>query len=552
MKNKFYYTAFKCGFIILSLTGVVYGQNVSSDKTDMLSLRKLTALVEANPDNLKAHEDFIAHFEITDSALSRQYAAWKNKFPKSATTAYAIGKAYQRYHDPRAKGNLLRAAEINPNLADAWKYLSLDASLNGDNDAAINYIAKAVQLDKSSSGYAYRSAFLQRNGDPAKYDSLMMNVVYHFPKSEECAMALQDLGSLNFNRNEAPAYYEMLYNMYSQQQPAWFNLGMLDYYDYLINRSPEKAFDLALRMIAGVKLNRQDWKQRVIIARSFIEAEKSLEDNNAPKALAVLKQIDLNNGVMRTKVDADETLLLLEAKATDANAKTRDAFDSLSSYYSKKPSDNVRKALQNYAAKLNIDSGKIDSMIWKIRTSNAIAATDFNLENSVTHKKVSLADYKGKVVLLTYWFPSCFPCREEFPHFEAVLKNFSRTDVAYVAINAFGKEEAYVQAILDGKNNKYTFDPLHYPVNDLPKERFFPANFLIDQNGKVIFSDFQIDDKNEHQLELMISEVIQANAQTLPVTEKVNQHAVVTTSTAKAQPISASNSSSDKDTPPRK
>ncbi len=69
---------------------------------------------------------------------------------------------------------------------------------------------------------------------------------------------------------------------------------------------------------------------------------------------------------------------------------------------------------------------------------------DFKLEPYLSYGQVSLSDYKGKVVLLTFWFPGCGPCRDEFPHFEKVLKGFREQPVSYVGINMARQQDSYV------------------------------------------------------------------------------------------------------------
>jgi len=121
-----------------------------------------------------------------------------------------------------------------------------------------------------------------------------------------------------------------------------------------------------------------------------------------------------------------------------------------------------------------------------------------------------LADYKGKVVLLTYWFPGCGPCRGEFPHFESVLKKFNRNDVAYLGLNVEPLQDEAVVPFL--KESGYTFTALHDSrkrvKGNLDDNNSEPTNFLIDQKGRIVFSKFRIDENNEKTLELMIKELL--------------------------------------------
>lgn len=49
----------------------------------------------------------------------------------------------------------------------------------------------------------------------------------------------------------------------------------------------------------------------------------------------------------------------------------------------------------------------------------------------------SLADWRGKVVLLNFWAVSCVPCREEMPALNTLEKDYGGEDFAVVPI-AFG------------------------------------------------------------------------------------------------------------------
>ena len=46
----------------------------------------------------------------------------------------------------------------------------------------------------------------------------------------------------------------------------------------------------------------------------------------------------------------------------------------------------------------------------------------FGTENHSRGEKLSLADLRGKPVVVNFWFPSCPPCRAEMPDLEASFK----------------------------------------------------------------------------------------------------------------------------------
>ena len=55
---------------------------------------------------------------------------------------------------------------------------------------------------------------------------------------------------------------------------------------------------------------------------------------------------------------------------------------------------------------------------------DASAMPEFTLPN-VAGRKVSLSDFRGKIVMLNFWASWCAPCREEMPAMERLYREFS-------------------------------------------------------------------------------------------------------------------------------
>ncbi|MBK8607956.1 MAG: TlpA family protein disulfide reductase [Chitinophagaceae bacterium] len=163
-----------------------------------------------------------------------------------------------------------------------------------------------------------------------------------------------------------------------------------------------------------------------------------------------------------------------------------------------------------YGNKINKASAAVNKDVLYVRDTTARQAPVFNLETYLTKGKSSLNDYKGKVVLLTYWFPGCGPCRGEFPHFENVVKNFKGKDFVYLGINILGDQDDYVVPFM--KSSGYSFIPLKdnkdWQKGPLDNRGAAPVNFLIDQDGRIIFSNFRTDGSNEATLEMMIQSLL--------------------------------------------
>ncbi|HUK20427.1 MAG TPA: TlpA disulfide reductase family protein [Gemmatimonadales bacterium] len=60
---------------------------------------------------------------------------------------------------------------------------------------------------------------------------------------------------------------------------------------------------------------------------------------------------------------------------------------------------------------------------------------DFQVTNARTSRPASLADYRGKVLLVNVWATWCDPCRLEMPSMEKLSQHLAGTDFRVVAIS---------------------------------------------------------------------------------------------------------------------
>jgi cytochrome c biogenesis protein CcmG, thiol:disulfide interchange protein DsbE len=100
-------------------------------------------------------------------------------------------------------------------------------------------------------------------------------------------------------------------------------------------------------------------------------------------------------------------------------------------------------------------------------------------------KKHSLADYRGKVVLVNFWATWCEPCREEMPSIERLRASLEGRPFAVLAVN-LAEPESRIQKFLDTM-------PLRFPIlldRDTKTTRAWqakvlPATYIVGADGAI-------------------------------------------------------------------
>ena len=105
---------------------------------------------------------------------------------------------------------------------------------------------------------------------------------------------------------------------------------------------------------------------------------------------------------------------------------------------------------------------------------------------------VRLSDYRGKVVLVNFWYTNCAPCREETPALEAVYQKLQSQGLQIIGVNVRANErkgpdgEADIRAFTNANGVSY---PIALDIESQTGRDYqvytLPTSFLIDQSGNV-------------------------------------------------------------------
>jgi thiol-disulfide isomerase/thioredoxin len=122
---------------------------------------------------------------------------------------------------------------------------------------------------------------------------------------------------------------------------------------------------------------------------------------------------------------------------------------------------------------------------------------------SNTGKHVSLADLKGKPVLLNFWATWCTPCKVEMPWFEDFQKKYAAQGLQVIGINEDDDAQSpeikdQIKKTLERTGVDYTILMSDKKIGDAYGGLdVLPATFFIDRNGKIVAQAIGLASKDE-------------------------------------------------------
>jgi cytochrome c biogenesis protein CcmG/thiol:disulfide interchange protein DsbE len=140
-------------------------------------------------------------------------------------------------------------------------------------------------------------------------------------------------------------------------------------------------------------------------------------------------------------------------------------------------------------------------------------APAFTLED-LNDRKVSLADYKGKALLLDFWATWCAPCRIETPWLIDLRNKYAARGFEVLAISAddldrrdparLSGEKREIAHFVQRMQMPYPVlldaDSISQPYGGLDQ---LPASFFVDRNGTVVAAEIGLTSKDEIEANIL-------------------------------------------------
>lgn len=363
--------------------------------------------VELDPLFYDAHRRFFNGVVYADGPDKREegyakarvvYREWATSQPRNAVVQYFLGQTFITDGD-KADEYCLRAVKLAPNFAPAFETLARNADLRGESRKVSEYRKKvcAIKPDDRQARLSY--AYSLRVWNPGEWKREMLSIAARFAHTESAADALQSLGEQAPSVHEAITYYEQCLAAFDRSDDRSVDVPTKLFVAYA-KTDPTKALDFAKRMVQRNVPSFTSWKDVVAMQDGIVRARALLDEARASEAF------DLLEATKRSGDVPDVPLQLMRVEAENKVHRESAAYDRLVDLVAAKPLRPLYDALVAQARLVNKSAATMEADLRSRREARTKPAPDFQLTDYRSGTKVQLANLRGKVVLVNFWFPS--------------------------------------------------------------------------------------------------------------------------------------------------
>jgi len=436
--------------------------------------------------------------------VKKEYEDLVKQHPDMPIYKWALAQQYDETNPELQEKLCKEALAQDADFAPGYSCVGAVAGLGGDTATEVSAYRKLVELQPDDKEAWRLLQWSATHGDPQQFKEITDQIVQKFPDSDTAVEALIRYAE-NLPQDQQIAKYEDIVAKYPPNKVKASSDAAEKIFAYYDSSDPAKAAAFAHQIQTEIP-DDKDWKRHVEYADGMANAEAKLKANDGPGALAILKDVKVPTYTFnKTRLE------LLKAKAQDISGKTADAYADLLKIFAATPEQDLQNALYDYGKKLGKSQSAVDNEVWKERAAASKPEIPFTLDSFIDGKKVSLADFKGKVVLLDFWYPNCGPCMNAMPYLEDLYNKYKDSGLVFLGVNGFEEQAAFVMPLVKARG--WGFTPLKGDrkfCSDVYKVRGFPSTFLIGADGRVYFKPFTYDHHQEEIADMQIQALLAA------------------------------------------
>lgn len=446
-------------------------------------------------------------------ALAAQYKREALRDPTNPLWPLLIGAALYYENPEESQSAYENALRLDPVNGEALSYLGLIATTRGDDEEARAYYLEAARAHPDDPQYlgSYVGSFMKE--DFGRFRVEAMKLIERFPDSPEAIKWYYWLASKSPDAVEKRRYLQEAMDRYPLTTAAEEGRGSLgrvyqSYFELLQSDDPIAAEAFARETMHRFDAEdaRRDWFARYRRQSDFNVARAARWAGDFETALETLGRLEKDlpdRDRMRAQVTYEK------AQAQSGAGNHAPALETLAEILKEEADPVAEAAFFEIAGKAGKTEAEAEEQLWAMRLEGAEPFRDFTLPDA-DGRDVTLSDLRGQVVLVNFWYPSCGPCRGEFPYLQNIVQRFSGKPFKVLTLNTHPREADKVKPFME--KNDYGFVALQTSGEEWCEENYgvrgTPANFLIDQQGRVMAQPRLHSSETEERLTMLIEQLL--------------------------------------------
>lgn len=122
----------------------------------------------------------------------------------------------------------------------------------------------------------------------------------------------------------------------------------------------------------------------------------------------------------------------------------------------------------------------------------------------LTDEMLKLSDLRGQLVVMDFFYKSCFPCMKALPALQSLHEKYRDQGVVIIGIDPYDKKEDGIGAFLTKQGVTYQVVLEAKDVAKLYRVSGYPTLYIIGKDGKILHNQIGYGDETEAKLENVI------------------------------------------------
>ena len=244
-----------------------------------------------------------------------------------------------------------------------------------------------------------------------------------------------------------------------------------------------------------IKLKENEFKDLIVLGSNSQIEFKKVESKTKPIRLEL-------DSIANNRSENSQDLLIsgnnkiqkIELNYAIDNPESNISPYFLSYYQRRIPLDSLNSIFNTFSIenKNSVYGKNIDDLIQKNIAKAKDIAPEFKVKD-INGNSISLADYKGKYLLIDFWADWCKPCIAKFPDVKSLIKKYKDHDLKVLFVSFDKTKEDWRKSVENhniemwdhtyiGLDNLKDSESISYKYDIQP----IPAYILIDKNGEIV------------------------------------------------------------------